>query len=275
VENVPLRVPYPGIAITGLLLINSVGESWYNALVTSLTKRFSHGLQFQASYSFARDLTTEPGVVSSGLGARVFGDQFNSRARYGPDAFVRPHRLIVAYVYDLPRLAKAHSFAGRVLGGWSFSGVVTAQSGQREFATYFNNANIYGINQDRPNIVPGCDVALNGAVQNRLAKYFNTACFTAPAVIGDDHVGTGFGNAPIGNLIGPRQVNVDMAVFKSFRAPYPGDSARTELRAEAFNAFNHGQFSHPGSAFGSGSFGQILSTSVAPRILQVALRYRF
>ena len=276
VQNVPMRVPYRGIAVSGLLLINSVGESWYDGVVTSLTKSLSHGLQFQASYTFARDLTTEPGVVSSGLGAgRVYGDQFHGGAHYGPDTFIRPHRFVVSYVYDVPYAAKSGSLTGRVFGAWSISGVVTAQSGQRGFATYSNSANVYGITQDRPNFVPGCTVALNGAVQKRLAQYFNTACFTQPAVIGDDRIATAFGNAPIGNIIGPRQLNVDMAVFKSITVPFPGDSARIEFRAEAFNAFNHPQFGNPGSVFGGASFGQILSTSVTPRILQLALRYRF
>jgi len=276
VKNVPLRVPYEGISIPGLLLIDSRGQSWYNALVTSLSKRFSHGLLFQASYTYARDLTTEPGVASNSNGAAIaYGDQYNPSQHYGPDAFVREHRLIVSYVYELPHLSNPQSFAGRLVDGWTVSGVVTAQSGQRLFATYTNASNVYGISRDRPNFVSGCNVALSGSVQSRLAGYFNTSCYAKPTIVGDDNIATTFGNAPIGNIIGPREVNVDLSIGKRIAIPWPNDAARLELRAEAFNAFNHPEFSNPGTTFGGGTFGQILFTAVTPRIMQFALKYRF
>jgi hypothetical protein len=276
VKNVPLRVPYEGVSIAGLLLIDSLGKSWYNALVTSLSKRFSHGLQFQASYTFARDLTTEPGVASNSNGAAVaYGDQFTPSEHYGPDTFVRPHRLVVSYVYELPHPQNLQSFAGRLLGGWLVSGVATAQSGQRLFATYSNSSSVYGITKDRPNFTSGCNVGLNGSAQSRLTQYFNTSCFAAPTVVGSDNVGTTFGNAPIGNIIGPREVNVDMALVKGVAMRWPNDGAKLEFRAEAFNTLNHPQFSNPGTTFGASTFGQILSTAVTPRIMQLALKYRF
>lgn len=276
VKNVPLRVPYQGISISGLLLINSVGSSWYDGLITSVSKRFSHGLQFQLSYTFARDLTTEPGVASSsGAAARVYGNQLDPTSTYGPDPFVREHRLILSYVYDLPHPANLRSFTGEILGGWTLAGVFTAQSGHPLYAVYSNSANIYGIPYDRPNFVSGCNVGLSGSVQSRLSQYFNTACFTKPTVIGADGLGTAFGTAPIGNITGPRQVNLDLSLVKAIALPGMSDRSRLELRGEAFNALNHPQFGDPSTAFGGGGFGQILSTSVTPRILQVALRYRF
>jgi hypothetical protein len=54
-------------------------------------------------------------------------------------------------------------------------------------------------------------------------------------------------------------------------------SRALEFRAEAFNLFNHAQFFGPAAVEGnisSGTFGQAVS-AMPPRLLQLALRYRF
>ena len=86
----------------------------------------------------------------------------------------------------------------------------------------------------------------------------------------------GYGNSGRGFVNGPGQNNWDLALTKMtpIRGPFRED-ARLEFRAEAFNALNHSQFNNPGTAVGTASLGVINSTSVAPRILQLALKYMF
>jgi hypothetical protein len=50
-----------------------------------------------------------------------------------------------------------------------------------------------------------------------------------------------------------------------------------EFRAEFFNVFNSTQFSNPDTTYSDGApaFGQITTTSVAPRIGQLALKLSF
>jgi len=55
------------------------------------------------------------------------------------------------------------------------------------------------------------------------------------------------------------------------------DGSSAEFRAEAFNLFNHAQFFGPASVEGnisSDSFGTAVS-AMPPRLMQLALRYRF
>ena len=116
-----------------------------------------------------------------------------------------------------------------------------------------------------------------GSIQNQLAtgkNYFNEACITTPPVIGSDGIGTTFGNASPGIVPGPDQVNFDFALVK--RTPLGSSESRNlEFRAEFFNVFNHTQFANPGTDRATGTFGVIQSTSVAPRIIQLALKLNF
>jgi hypothetical protein len=73
-------------------------------------------------------------------------------------------------------------------------------------------------------------------------------------------------------LRGPGRINTDVALSKHFRLF--GEKLDAELRADAFNIFNHAEFSNPDTNIGDPSFGQISSTS-DPRILQLALHLKF
>jgi outer membrane receptor protein involved in Fe transport len=70
---------------------------------------------------------------------------------------------------------------------------------------------------------------------------------------------------------GPGATNLDLALAKKFRIR---ENAQMELRVDAFNVFNHTQFSSPDTGISDLTFGQITSTASA-RILQVALHFRF
>src|SRR6266849_481239 len=99
--NVGLRVPFQGWDPANLTQIESSGASWYNALLVSLNKRFSHGLQAQVSYTFSKDLTTDPLTSVGANGGFATGDQNNPRQRYGPDYFVRQQRFVANWTYQL------------------------------------------------------------------------------------------------------------------------------------------------------------------------------
>ena len=279
VANVPLRVPYEGWNPAGLLINEPAGEAWYNSLQASLNKRFSHGLNLLVAYTYARDLTdTQGGVVGGGFGGSIYGNQFTARqTNYGPEGFIRPQRLVISYSYQLPHPTNLSSFAGKTLGGWMASGVTTIQSGHQLTAVTANPTNAYGVPYDRPDLVSGCGIGMKGSIQSRVGQYFNTACFTNPPVIGDDGVATAFGNAPIGDIAGPGEVNFDFAVVKLIPIKFPKEGSSIEFRSEFFNLFNHPIFGDPSTAFGPGTgFGEITGpTVVSPRVIQFALKYKF
>ncbi len=283
VANIQQRVPFEGFSAPGAFQIESSGASWYNALDVSLNKRFSHGLQFLASYTWARSLTDATNSsTGTQQGANLIGNQNDPHARYGPDGFIRPQRFVLSYLYDIPGRYDVASLKGRFMDGWAVSGVTTIQSGRRLNLTFADPNNVFGIgtgalNTDPAQIASGCtagQLVTSGSVQSKLSNYFNVACFTTPPVIGDDGKATTFGNAGPGIVGGPDQVNFDFALIK--RTTFGSEERRNlEFRAEFFNIFNHTQFANPDAAFNHPTFGVIQATSVAPRIIQLALKLNF
>jgi len=280
VANVAQRVPFQGFSAASLFDIENAGAAWYNALDVSLNKRFSHGLQFLASYTYARLLSTDSFASSGANGGFATGNQNDPRQRYGPDSFVRDQRFVLSAVYALPGPKDAKSLLGEVLGGWQAGTVTTIQSGQRLTLTETNTNNAFGIagaTSDRAQIAPGCtysQLVNSGSLEHNLNGYFNKSCFpNAFPIIGADGKATTFGNSGIGIVRGPGQKNVDFSMIKRF--PLPAERTRLEFRAEFFNFFNHPNFGNPSLQENSAAFGRILTTAVNPRVVQLALKFGF
>jgi hypothetical protein len=274
--NVSLRVPYQGFSPSSMFDLDSdTGFSWYNALQASLSKRFSHGLQFLASYTFARDLANVYGGTVFGNGGLIYGDNNDPRFNYGPDYFVRPHRFVFSGVYEFPDLSKRHSLLRQTLGGWKLAGVATIQSGRRLPLLNLDAANVHGTVYDVAQIVPGCQIETSGSVTHRLNNWINQSCIAPYPIVGDDGVATDFGNSPMGILHGPGQVNIDLSLIKIFPLGFR-EGMNVEFRSEFFNAFNHPNFQDPDLYVSDGpAFGRVTATYGNPRIIQFALKVNF
>ena len=276
--NLPLRAPFEGFSSNSMTQIESSGASWYNALLVSLNKRFSHGLQAQVSYTFSRDMATTFGSTTGPNGGAVYGNQNVPGSRYGLDNFIRPHRLIINYSYQLPKPRGDNSFVQQALGGWSVQGVTTYQTGHYLSITNTNGASVYGIATDRAQLTGKCTPSqylTSGSITSKLSDYINATCFEAPLVVGADGVATGFGNSGVGILQGPGELNFDFSLIKLFPLHKLRDSANLEFRSEFFNIFNHPLFQDPDTNFGDPTFGQITNTYGNPRIIQLALKLTF
>lgn len=275
--DAPLRAPILGFnTFPGIVEFESEGASWYNGLEASLKQRLSHGLQFQLSYTFSKDLATDlAGTTGPNGGNSLVGDQNNFLRRYGPDDFNRPHRVIASYLYQIPGPKNLSSAWGRLAGGWALSGASLFQSGHPLTITVSSPFNAFGVLTDFPELVPGCSVGVNTPVENKLTNFFNTKCFAPLPLTGPDPFTTGFGNAGVGIVKGPGQVNTDLAIIKKIAVRWPEESANVEFRTEFFNFFNHPQFSDPDTNLSSPTFGQILTTAVNPRVMQFALKFSF
>jgi hypothetical protein len=281
--NISQRVPYGGFTPDGIFYVESGGSSWYNDLEVSVTKRYSHGLQFLASYTFARALSSNGGDVLDSAAGTAFapGNQDSPRAGYGPAIFNREHRAVISYIYDLPSPKNWGTVANKFAGGWAVSGVTTIQSGNPLTITNTNAANAFGISEDRAQFAAGCtksQLATPGATGTKLNNWFNTGCLTPTyPIIGADGVATAFGNTGVGIVTGPGQFNWDMSILKNTRVRWPNEVANVQFRAEFFNTFNHPQFAIPDTNYtdlGS-TFGVITGTSVNPRFIQFALKFSF
>ena len=278
VANIGLRVPVQGVAPESMTLVESEGTSSYDGLEVSLTKRLSKGLQMQASYTFSKTLDTDGSNINgtSAGNALTKGDQNSPAQRWGRASCDRTHRFVVSGVYVLP--SPSAPLSKTLLGGWSTSGVLTLQSGTALTIRYNNSSNVFGVSDDRAQLAPGCgkgNLVTSGSITGKLGKYFNTSCFTSPPVIGADDIGTTFGDSATGIVDGPGQFNIDVGVLRALPISWPKEGSSLQFRGEFFNLLNHPQFSNPNSTYGSASFGIITSTSVNPRVGQLAVKLVF
>ena len=103
-------------------------ESWYDGLEFAWDKRFSHGLQFQAAYTFSNseDTTSEATFVGAGDTNQNGPNAQYARAK---SRFHTPHRFTFNGSYRLPFFANERGFLGQAFGGWMISGVVKLISG--------------------------------------------------------------------------------------------------------------------------------------------------
>ena len=104
---------------------------------------------------------------------------------------------------------------------------------------------------------------------NRLVALDTTAQTDAAALVGQFTEGTLGRNA----IRGPGAINMDIALAKHFKF-FNMERLDAELRLDAFNVFNHANFGNPDTGIFDPNFGQV-STTLGPRVLQVALHVRF
>jgi hypothetical protein len=174
-----------------------------------------------------------------------------------------PQRLVLTGLWSEPFFKQGPQWQRLILGGWNVSSVTSFQSGQTLSLSASNNVT----SSNRPNVVPGVsDTVANPS----LAEWFNTAAFSIPAPFT-------YGNASrtIPNVMGPRLINEDLALYKDFRVK---ERYTIDLRGEAFNLMNRADFGNPGTNVSTpASFGVISSLLVTPlpRNVQVSMRVTF
>jgi hypothetical protein len=283
--NAAERLPVLGLGAGGFSETANWGSSTYNALQATLRKSFSHGLQFQAAYTWGKCLSDYVGTstAASGQGGSVSYDRGVETVAKGECGYDVPQRFVVSYLYNLPNVHNNAGIVGKALSGWAAAGVTTEQKGQPITLSDSRGGLVYGgVGTSGANLCPGmttANVFTSGPIGSRLSDYFNTSAFCAPPVVGAvNGVGgaTGYGNLGLNPVLGPGQFNWDISAQKRMVVGGLSEHADLEFRTDFFNAFNHPQFSNPASNVGSAStFSVITTTSVGPRIIQFALKYRF
>ncbi len=272
--------PLAGFSSFGLKENNANNN--FNALQSSLHRRFTRGLLFQANYMWSHGITD----ASIGSGESVSFQDMACRAcdRSSTNIDVR-HNFIANGIYQLP-FGTGQAFlnngtAARIFGGWELAGIASARTGLPVNITMSRKASALpdgNTSSQRPNLVPGVPIyAPNQSINN----WFNPAAFAAPA------------NGTWGNLgryiaNGPGMYEIDSSLQKRFRIT---EKLGLNFRAAAYNLFNHPVFSNPSGSIGSlagnppavsGSFGRITSIinkgavgSGAPRRIEFMLRAEF
>ena len=266
-------------ASTGL--ISGVANSSYNALETSLRKRFSGGLSFLASYTYSKAIDDVSSFNISGSGSiQVAGENDlaqnprNLAAERGPSLFDARHRLVFSYQWSLPFWQHQRNWYEHVLGGWQLNGIVTAMSGtpftvfdSQDASVQGSAPEITGFSANRPNLVAGQDPNHG---PRKVGAWLNAAAFSR-VVPNINSAVQQFGSAGRNIALGPRDTNWDFAAAKDIRLT---ESTNLQFRAELFNVLNHTNFHLPNSDISSPTFNQILKAE-PPRLIQLALKLNF
>jgi hypothetical protein len=235
------------------------------------TKRLSHNLNFQASYTFSKaiDTTSEATAVGAGDTNQTGND---ARSARGLSRFHTPHRFTFYGTYRTPWFRDQRGFLGQTLGGWQLSTVVKLANGTP--FTVINglglDLNFDGFNEIRPILVDPSFLGVRVTHPRTSQALLPREAFRA-ATIADANASTAGRNTFAADGV----QNVDLGIVKNFLLPW--ESHKLTLRADLFNAFNHVQYGFPVADLTSANFGRITGTATqyAPRTVQLSLRYAF
>jgi outer membrane receptor protein involved in Fe transport len=257
------------------VLIGPGAQSTYNAGYVTLHKRLSHGLQFNASYTYSRNMSDNDeslGVAAiTGSSPQAPQDTFDIKSEKSLSAFDRTHRFVVGFVYEVPVPGFAQNNGGlrQLFGGWQFTGVTVRQSGQpfTIFTGVDTNGNGSAVG-DRPNFNPNGVLTLDPVTGNlrTFTQDPTNPAFLAPRLpttTGAPLVFTGtgaiqansLGNGTLGRntFRGPGTYNTDFSIAKNFRFD---ETRRIQIRGDFFNVFNQDDYGNPVSNMNSANFGR-------------------
>lgn len=275
------RVTIPAIpTVRAITQIDPRNSSNYHGLQAKFVKRFSHGVQFLASYTWSKSLDYG-GSAASG-GGYDGGPQTitNLKAGYGPSGFDAPQRFVGSWNWDLPfgkgQPLLNHGVLAYVVGNWQLGGIATLQSGL-PFTVYESTC---------VNNASSCwpDRIASGAVANRsYSHWYNPAAFEAPCMLPSvngicplSDYAYRYGNSGRGILKIPGVFNFDLSATKNIPIK---ERLNVQFRVDAFNALNHPQLGVPNQSINpknpAGSSTAITSTIGDNRDLQLAVRVVF
>jgi outer membrane receptor protein involved in Fe transport len=214
------------------------GNSFYHGLNAKLVRRMSHGLQVQASYTWAKSIDTSSASITGDTFMNSIIDlpYFDTRLTRALSDFDVRHNLVVSYTWELPSPPKSLALVHAIAGGWQWGGIFQASSGLPLSVGIGGDA--LGLNSavtfDFPDrlTTPGCSSAVNpGSIY-----YIKISCFAFP------NPAMRLGNAGRNILPGPNLYNVDTSLVRNIRLT---ERVSAQFRSEFFNVLNHTNFSDP------------------------------
>ena len=266
--------------ITTVATTASRARSEYNSIQASVRQRTIGGLEFLASYTYAKGYTNNRGYYGS-AGAAAEGaywqNTYDPDAEWGPAFHDIRHNFVFSANYELP-WGKGKKWGSEwsgltngVLGGWKLGAIFQARTGVPVTIIDGANRSLQGERGfERPNCVGDWEPSNQSVTADSSApadsRWININAFQRAAL------GT-FGNCPIGSARAPGYRNVDLALSKSFEM---GSARRLEFRVEAFNALNTPNFAPPARDINvPNTFGLITTTVGTPRVIELALKFYF
>ena len=276
-ENTNVELRRPNQTFSSIAATLPYGTSNYNGLQIRVEKRTSAGFYFLNSFTWSKtiDIASQAFDSNNGNGTSV-QDIKNVAADRGISNYDRPFNNITSVVYELPFgrgrrfLSTSPRFVDYLLGGWDANTILNMRSGEPVTMSYTANAqqqvvpvlSVLGRNTYRPNVT-GSPVLPQGTRSPQ--KYLNIANVTPAPYYAP------FGNSSRNSFRGYAFYQADLGISKNFTVT---EGVRIIFRSEAFNLFNHSNFTAPDGNVSNSTFGVITST-YPPRQLQFALKVQF
>jgi hypothetical protein len=245
-------------------------NSSYHSMQVQVNRRFAKGLQLGGAWTWSKSMdyvSNDFAAVADIVPIKIWN--------YGKSDFDRTHIVQINWLWDVPGLTKLvkNNVAGAIGDHWQISGIASFISGAPSGISLSTTTGL-----DIPGGGDGVRPLVTGNAiipksDRTLLHYFDTSVFAIPAI------GTA-GNAPRDVVRGPGTNNFDMTLFKNFPIR---DRVNVQLRFEAFNAFNHTQFSgmNTTAQFNPATGQQVnaafgtLTAARGARVGQASLRVRF
>ena len=266
-------------------------NSSYNSLQVEIDHRFTHGLQFDSTYTFAKALANNEGPTATSFAGEVGGSRSTSildiNADFGNVFGTRRQRWNSTMVYDLP-FGRGRKFGGTMpryadllVGGWRLSNILLVETGPFESPYYdsgqgdpsgtgsgLNGATNFdgGHRNQHPDRIPGVNVV---PLNRTRRHYLNPAAFGCPGNAAwtpgtpcTTGSGSGpvpnpigrFGNAQVGSVVGPGTVVLSSGLNKTF---FLTERFKFRIEGTFTNILNNTNLGNPIMDVSSPSFGEI------------------
>jgi Carboxypeptidase regulatory-like domain/TonB-dependent Receptor Plug Domain len=236
-----LLKPFDALASGTIAMFSHHGSAQYDSLQSAFSTRFQRNSIFQLTYTYSKTYADTLLKVSNGGGNLVL-DPFNLKNGYGLNPLNRPHIFSANVIYNLPALQNMERFVRAGLGSWELSSILNITSGHSLTPTIGGISNVNdpsgignGAGAQRPNLVAG-QSCRNPSFAN--FQWINPNRYSVNGL----QLGT-IGNAPVGDCLGPPTRTVDFSISKNFHIT---ERIKAQFRMDAFNLFNHPQYTDPG-----------------------------
>lgn len=273
------RSPFPNFG--RIQLVDNGGIGNYNSLGMKLTKRYSNGITYLMSYTWAKSLDTATAIRNQGGDTLFPQNSYCRSCEYARSSHDVRHRFVTSALWDIPfgkgrKVDIANGFLNAIAGGWQLGSIITVQTGFPITVTVGGDPSNTGGQFDRPDSV-GSNAEIGSPTPS---QWFNWQAFTKP-------VDGTFGNTGRNTLNSPGIFGWDFSTLKNFTMPF-SEKHQLQFRFEAFNFPNHPNWGNPNTNLASaafqgsslapasqGSFATITGTRTNMRQLQFALKYSF
>jgi hypothetical protein len=250
-------------SFSSISMYQSPGNSIYHGGTVSI-KRSVKNLSLKGAFTYGKSIGDISAYEAEPL------DAWNRRLERAVSSFDVPQKLALVAVYELPFFkSNPKALLSRALGGWQVSGFTILEKGQPINITTGaawprGDYNADGTNNDRPNAPAASVKTSRFSRSDYLTGIFKVSDFPAPA-LGIN------GNLGRNTYRGPGFAETNLSLSKRFSIT---ERISTQLRMDAFNAFNRVNLNNPVTDLNNANFGRSTGAST-PRAFQAGLRLEF